>query len=83
MRAASAMCSAMMRAPTSRRARMTGTQLAESIKAEWPAQPILMLTGFTDPALNRREQPAGVDLMLTKPIPQKELRDALAQLCPS
>ncbi|MBA3962362.1 MAG: response regulator [Chthoniobacterales bacterium] len=42
-----------------------------------------MLTGFTDPALRIQEKPAGVDMMLTKPIPQKDLRAAVAQLCPS
>jgi CheY-like chemotaxis protein len=62
---------------------MNGTQLAESIKAARPGQPILMLSGFTDPSLDIQQKPAGVDLMLTKPIPQKELRGALAQLCPS
>jgi signal transduction histidine kinase len=62
---------------------MNGTQLAESMKAARPGQPILMLSGFTDSSPGVREKPAGVDLMLTKPIPQKELRDALAQLCAS
>jgi len=62
---------------------MNGTQLAGSIKAARPGQPILMLTGFSDPSRNTQQRPAGVDLMLTKPIPQKDLREALAQLCPS
>ncbi len=57
--------------------------MAGSIKSARAAQPILMLTGFTDPALRIQEKPAGVDMMLTKPIPQKDLRAAVAQLCPS
>ena len=62
---------------------MNGTQFAGSIKAARPGQPILMLTGFSDPSRDTQQRPAGVDLMLTKPIPQKDLREALAQLCPS
>jgi signal transduction histidine kinase len=62
---------------------MSGTQLAGTIKAARPQQSILMLSGFTDPSLDMHQKPAGVDLMLPKPIPQKELRNALAQLCPS
>ena len=62
---------------------MNGTQLAGSIKAARPGQPILMVTGVTDTSLDNRQSPAGVDLMLMKPIPRKELRDALAQLCPT
>lgn len=60
---------------------MNGSQLAEALKAMRASQPILMLTGFTDPKLDPKEKPAGVDLILTKPIPQKELREAVAQLC--
>ena len=62
---------------------MNGAQLAGSMKAARPAQPILMLTGFTDPSLCADEKPYGVDLLIKKPIPQKELREAVAQLCPS
>ena len=61
---------------------MSGSQLALAIKAMRSAQPILMLSGFTDPKLDRKERPPGVDLILTKPIPQKELCEAVAQLCP-
>jgi signal transduction histidine kinase len=62
---------------------MNGKQLAGLIKGTRPHQPVLMLTGFSDPAFDIHSRPAGVDLMLTKPIPQQQLRDALAQLCPS
>ncbi len=62
---------------------MNGSQLAEALKAMRASQPILLLTGFTDPKLDPKEKPAGVDLILSKPIPQNELREAVAQLCSS
>lgn len=61
---------------------MNGSQLATALKAVRAAQPILMLTGFTDPTLDPKENPLGVDLILTKPIPQTAFRKAVAELCP-
>ena len=63
--------------------RMSGGQLGERIKAIRAGQPVLMVTGFTDPSLSRNEVPAGVDLVLSKPIPQNELREAIAKLLPA
>lgn len=62
---------------------MSGTQLAQLIKAERPEQPVLMLTGHSDPALSRDHLPPMVDLMLSKPISQRELRTAIAKLVPA
>ena len=62
---------------------MNGAQLAGSMKAAQPKQPILMRTAFTDPSLSADETPQRVDLRIKKSIPQKELREAVAQLCPS
>ena len=59
---------------------MTGSQLATIVKETCIGQPVLMLTGFSDPALVRGETPPGVDLLLNKPIPRKALRVAVAQL---
>jgi CheY-like chemotaxis protein len=59
---------------------MNGGQLARLIKAERPGQPVLMLTGYSDPALPRDTPPAMVDLMLPKPISQQDLRSAIAKL---
>jgi signal transduction histidine kinase len=61
---------------------MNGAQLAQLIKAERPAQPVLMLTG-SDPALSRDSISSMVDLMLPKPISQQELRTAIAKLVPA
>ncbi len=62
---------------------MSGVQLAGAIKQIKAGQPVILLTGFSDPALAHDEAPAGVDLVLGKPIPQKELRLAVAQLLPA
>ena len=62
---------------------MSGVQLAVAIKQIKAGQPVLLLTGLTAPALARDEVPAGVDLVLSKPIPQKALRLALSQLLPT
>lgn len=62
---------------------MSGVQLATAIKQIKAGQPVILLTGFSDPALAHDEAPAGVDLVLGKPIPQKTLRQAVAQLLPA
>jgi signal transduction histidine kinase len=62
---------------------MNGAQLAELIKAERPGQPVLMLTGNSDATLSRETIPATVDLMLPKPISQRDLGSAIAKLLPA
>lgn len=61
---------------------MNGTQLAGAIKAADFTQRILMLTGFTDRSFDETQTPPGVDLLLSKPMPQQVLRAAVARLCP-
>lgn len=62
---------------------MNGTQLAQLIKAERADQPVLMLTGYSDPTLAPNAPTPGVDLMLPKPISHSELRCAISQLLPA
>lgn len=62
---------------------MNGAQLAQLIKAKRPQQPVLMLTGYSDPLLARETTPAMVDLLLPKPISQHDLQTAIAKLLPS
>jgi signal transduction histidine kinase len=62
---------------------MNGAQLALRVKEENPSQPIMMLTGFSDPTLVQDHTPDGIDLILRKPIPQRELREAIAKLFPA
>ena len=59
------------------------SMLVNLIKAERPGQPILMLTGNSDATLSRETIPATVDLMLPKPISQRDLGSAIAKLLPA
>ena len=55
---------------------MSGEQLAATIKLRSPTTPVIMLTGF-GVQMQAEELPAGVDLVLSKPIGLDELRAAL------
>lgn len=61
---------------------MNGAQLARLIKAHRPQQPVLMLTGYSDPLLSRDTIPPMVDLLLPKPISQQDLQSAISKLLP-
>ena len=58
---------------------MNGDQLASAIKRKTTGQPVIMLTGFGDRIAINGEQPTGVDVVLTKPVTRRELRQALAE----
>jgi DNA-binding response OmpR family regulator len=58
--------------------KMTGTELAQVIKNEWPDVPVLLATGYADRAL-------GNDIGLpkvTKPYMQRELAEAIVRMNP-
>lgn len=57
---------------------LNGDQVACAIKQRSPGKPVILLTGFGDVMNAVGETPAGVDLILTKPIQQEHLRDAVA-----
>ncbi|MDB6150165.1 MAG: Histidine kinase [Chthoniobacter sp.] len=59
---------------------MTGAQLAAAIAAITPGQPLLLLSGFSDPTLSDEEAPVGVGRVLMKPLSQRALRHAIARL---
>lgn len=59
---------------------MSGLQLAALIKDIKPTQPVILLTGFSDPALAEGELPAGIDAILQKPMSKLDLRGAVAGL---
>ena len=59
---------------------MSGDQLASAIKQLVPNKPVILLTGFGDLMLASGEKPAGVDLILGKPVTLATLRQALAQV---
>jgi CheY-like chemotaxis protein len=58
---------------------MTGAQLATAIKEKKGDQPILLVTGYSDLNLSAADLPAGVDLIVSKAISLKELRQAIAK----
>jgi CheY-like chemotaxis protein len=58
--------------------RMPGTELARTIKAEWPDIPVLLATGYTD----RLEDESIVLPKLAKPYFQRDLSDAIVRVNP-
>lgn len=58
---------------------MNGDQLAAEIKKLKPEQPLILLTGFGDLMSGAGEQPAGVDLVVSKPFTLNTLRAAIAK----
>ena len=57
---------------------MNGDQLSAAIKKNAPEMPFIMLTGFGEMMETSEERPAGVDLVIGKPVTLRALRDALA-----
>ena len=59
--------------------KMTGLQLAEAMKNEWPGLPVIIATGFAE-----MERQAGPSLpKLSKPFTEAELAGALASVVPT
>lgn len=56
---------------------MTGAELAIAAKAIDPDLPIIIVTALDDPMNLSGEPPAGVDLVLSKPVQMRELRAAI------
>jgi PAS domain S-box-containing protein len=63
---------------------MGGDQLAAAIREHAPDKPVIMLTGFGDLMTARGERPAGVSVVISKPVTLADLRSAIAQAtaCP-
>ncbi len=59
---------------------MGGDQMAAAVKRLAPHKPVIMLTGFGDMMQAADEHPAGVDVVLSKPVTRSKLREALAQV---
>jgi signal transduction histidine kinase/ActR/RegA family two-component response regulator len=59
---------------------LNGGELAGLIKALAPTVPVILITGFGDILEATDGQPAGVDLILTKPVSIAVLRETLAEL---
>ncbi len=58
---------------------MSGDQLAAAIKEAAPDMPVILLTGFGDMMDVTGEKPAGIDLILSKPVTVAALRKVLAK----
>jgi CheY-like chemotaxis protein len=57
--------------------------VAAAIKFTHPAMPVIMLTGFGSMMDAADEKPAGVDLVLGKPVTINALRTALSKVVAS
>ncbi len=61
---------------------MSGTELAAAIKARSPHQPVALVTAYADEFQPWDAPPRGVDLIISKPLGLRELRQALKKLLP-
>jgi PAS domain S-box-containing protein len=59
---------------------MSGDQLAVAVKSISASTPVVLLTGFADLMEWGRQNPPGVDLILSKPITAPDLSAAIAQI---
>ena len=59
---------------------INGDQLAAAIKRQSPAMPVILLTGFGAFLKAEGKKPAGVDLILSKPVSLNDLRAGLRQV---
>ena len=59
---------------------MSGDYLADAVKAESPATPVILMTGFGEIMLAKNEKPATVDLVVPKPITIEALRLAVSRV---
>lgn len=58
---------------------MNGVQLAENVRRMKPGQLVLMISGFSQPGSDPLELPAGIDLVLPKPVRRADLRQAVRE----
>ncbi|MBD3292728.1 MAG: response regulator [Armatimonadia bacterium] len=59
---------------------MNGDELALAVTEHNPALPVILLTGFGDMMKHAGESPAGVDLIVSKPVGRSELHRALCTM---
>ncbi len=56
---------------------MNGVQLAAAVREKRAGHPVILVTGFAAGSMGNDEAPAGVDLIMRKPVARRELRRAL------
>jgi len=59
---------------------MNGVQLAASVRERRAEQRVILVTGFAAGSLGDDEEPAGVNLVMRKPVPRRDLRRALVSV---
>ena len=59
---------------------MNGLQLAASVRKMHASQPIILVTGFGDGHGDTLADPEGIDLVMRKPVPRRDLRRALTSV---
>ncbi|MBC8094293.1 MAG: response regulator [Akkermansiaceae bacterium] len=59
---------------------MKGDELATSIKAKRPGQPVIMITAYAEMLQSSRNPLTGVDRLISKPFLLDDLREAIAQV---
>jgi signal transduction histidine kinase len=60
----------------------TGELLALELKKMTPDLPVILLTGYAGAGTDGMEQPAGIDLVIARPLSRTALRHALAKVAP-
>ena len=62
---------------------MTGEQLAVAIKSQCPAQPVVMLTAYSEKLQSWQRPRSAVDLFIGKPFELDSLRAAIRKFSPA
>ena len=59
---------------------MNGDELVTAIKAKKPAQPIVMITAYVEALTGGKKSLNGVDVLVSKPFRQEQIREAIAKV---
>jgi CheY-like chemotaxis protein len=59
---------------------MNGDRLTAAVKRTTPETPVIMLTGFGEVMKDKGELPEGVDMILSKPVTEDHLRQAIGEI---
>jgi len=59
---------------------MSGDVLASMVREINPKVPVIMLTGFGNMTADGQQHPAGVDLIISKPLTRQHLREAMSKV---
>lgn len=62
---------------------MKGDQLAATIKARRPGQPVVMITAYAEMLQGAKHPLPGIDAIISKPFLLENLRDAIAKVVPA